>query len=322
VRQSLLTPRDQKLLVRYLDAVDSAVAGRLLTGFSPHEDHLTALLCELLDSQHSPLHALSYTFETLKADLAADSKAIDVSLKLETRKYPPHIERHLTSSDLGIIVEYRDYLGGSAFFDRGALFQAKRLYAQRAAYTLEDQFREFDAEQLARLVALEADESLSEGDERHFHPDHDWCYYLFYCPSASGYDDRSRELVRRLILPNDNIFDHSKGWHLYEYASSPTRQIPGLVVSRLAWLTSIFAESGPGARKRTGMKPTARQVFEQFWDGAQPLSWFMVYDLLSGRAGTGADAALHIIRGQAPPRDAPVPLPRYVLTVRVQAGQG
>jgi len=278
VRQSILTPRDRKLLVRYLDAVDAAVAGRLLTGFSPHEDHLTALLCELLDSQHSPLHALSYSFEALKADLAVDSQAIDVSLRLETRKYPPHIERHLTSSDLGIIVEYRDYLGGSASFDRGCLFQAKRLYAKGSAYTLDDEFREFDPEQLERLAALDSDESLLESKEPRHHPDHDWCYYLFYCPSASGYDDRSRELVRRLVLPTDNIFDYSKGWHLYEYASSPSRQIPGLVASRLAWLRSHVAQSGTGPRKRPATKPTGRQLFEQFWDGAQPLSWFIVYD--------------------------------------------
>ncbi|MGH8222164.1 MAG: hypothetical protein ACREQZ_04245 [Woeseiaceae bacterium] len=49
--RSILTPCDAKLLVRYLDGVDRIVSARLATGFSPHEDHLTALLCELLDGK-------------------------------------------------------------------------------------------------------------------------------------------------------------------------------------------------------------------------------------------------------------------------------
>ena len=318
---SLLTPRDKKLLVRYFDAVDSVMALRLQQGFSPHEDHLTSLLCELLDAEHAALHAVPYSFEALKGDLAADSAALDVSLRLETRKYPPHIERHLTSSDLGIVVEYRDYLTGTGSFERGCLLQAKRLYSKGTAYTVEDEFREFDVDQFARLqqLAMGARPGSAEGPLHH--SGRSWCYYLMYCPTAAAYDDRSREIVRRLVLPNDNIFDYSKGWHLHEYASSPSRQIPGLVIADLGILSQV--DNAPSTRGRGATrKPKARHIFDHFWNGAQPLSWFLVYDLMSGAAGTEEPSQLQIVRGQAPSREEPPALPRYVLTIRVQAGQG
>jgi hypothetical protein len=54
-----LTPRDAKLLVRYFDGADDVVSARLTRGFSPHEDHLTALLCEMLDDNLSALSRIT-----------------------------------------------------------------------------------------------------------------------------------------------------------------------------------------------------------------------------------------------------------------------
>lgn len=321
--ESAITPREAKLLVRYLDSVDKVVAARLAVGFSPHEDHLTALLCEMLDADLSALHTLDYPLAALRQDLGADTTLLSVDFKIETRKYPPHIERRLTSADLGVIVEYRDYLAGAVTFTRGALFQAKRLYSGRPGqpYSLDDSFREFDVDQLERLVALEEETPLGpdDGPRRGRHPGQQpWCHYLFYCPASESYDKNSRERVRRLCLPNDDIFDYAKGWHLYEYASSPSRPIPGLVVSQPSWLINE-TRSGKGKQFR----PKAREVFERFWGESQPFSWFLVYDMLRGRAGTSADSALRVVRGQAPTDTEQAPLlPRYVLTVRVQFGQG
>lgn len=323
---SLLTPRDSKLLVRYLDGVDAVVSARLGVGFSPHEDHLTALLCELLDSRLAGLHNLEYSFAALREDLAADSAQLMVDFTIETCKYPPHIESRLTSADLGVIVEYRDYLGTGDSFTRGALFQAKRLYPRVLGeqFRLGDSFREFDRAQLERLSQLEA--SGPEHDGPLSHRGDGWCYYLFYSPRPETFEDMSRERIRRLVLPNDNIFDHAMGWHLYEYASSPTRFIPGLVVSNLWWLRELeSAERSTSSRRlsKPNHVPTAADVFERLWGETHPFSWFLVYQMFRRQAGTSSEPALRRIRGQADGDDAELPLlPRYILTVRVQLGHG
>ena len=322
--RSLLTPRDAKLLVRYLDAVDSVVSARLTVGFSPHEDHLTALLCELLDGNLASLHRLDYTFDDLRRDIAADSRLLSVDFSIETRRYPPHIESRVTSSDLGVIVEYRDHIGDGESFTSGALFQAKRLYPRSLGqpFTLEDTFKEFDLDQLQRLTALQGT-AHREGPRDMPGSAEGWCFYLFYCPRAESYDDNSRERARRLALPNDNIFDYSMGWHLYEFASNPERQIPGLVVSQLSWLAELArTEPSVSRQPRSTKLPTAAAVFQRLWGETHPFSWFLVYHLLTRRAGTTSDSALSIIRGH-PDQSAEAPtLPRYVLTVRVQLGQG
>jgi hypothetical protein len=87
-----MTPRDAKLLIRYLDGVDDIITARLANGFSPHEDHLTSLLCEMLDDNQSVLSALPYPLAQLRDDLAVDPHGLKASLSIEAKKYPTHIE--------------------------------------------------------------------------------------------------------------------------------------------------------------------------------------------------------------------------------------
>lgn len=54
----VLTPVDAQLLVKYFSGIDQALARRFSLGFSPDEEHLTSLLCELLDDRGSELHHL------------------------------------------------------------------------------------------------------------------------------------------------------------------------------------------------------------------------------------------------------------------------
>lgn len=325
--RTCLTPREAKLLVRYLDAVDDAVTARLSSGFSPHEDHLTSLLCEMLDDNLTALNRLSFPLTELQTELAKDPRRLKASFLIETRKYPPHIERRLTSSDIGLIVDYRDHLAPAQSFETGALFQAKRLFRSKrhglSSYSLADRFESFEPEQLVRLAAL--------GAEREPHETHDCrmrhgglCHFLFYCPRPEAYDERSREEIHRSLVPSGNIFDFAMGWHLYELASDPNRHIPGLVVTDIKWLGKAYLEwpdeNGPRVRDKKG-KLSAREVFQQMWQAAYPMSWFLVYGMLLDHRGSSSPADIALVRGETTTQDTDTPiLPRYVVTVRVEAG--
>jgi hypothetical protein len=300
-----LTPRDARLIVRYLDAVDDNVTARLTSGFDTDEPHMTFLLCEMLDNNMNALSVLSYTWQSLQEDLKADPHSVRVSLKIETNKYTIPVENRVTSADIGIVVSYRDHIAPETSFSKGALLQAKRLYAKKGAenYDLSDQFREFDFDQLARLTQV----------QRSFE-NCIVCYYLFYCPRPAAYQDRSLSEIHRYLACGGDLYDYAMGWHLYEYSSDPERHVPGLLVSRLEWFDDL-----PIARLNKRL-PTARDAFQRHWGSVCPLSWFIVYGMLLGGSGCASDAAVRLVRGQAEVADPPV-LPRYVITIEVEVGQ-
>lgn len=324
--RACITPREAKLLVKFLDAVDDSVSARLSSGFSPHEDHLTSLLCEMLDDNLTALNRLSFSLAELHDELAKDPRKLTAAISIETRKYPPHIERRLTSSDIGIIVSYRDHLVPGHSFESGVLFQAKKLFPSprrgESAYSLDGRFESFDFKQLLRLVVLGRDARRRE--ETHPLRDESLCHYLFYCPRPEAYDELSREEVHRYLVPSGDIFDYAKGWHLYELASDPDRHVPGLIAADVRWLEGKYVEwpdqGGPRIQKKRGI-PSARDVFQAMWGHAQPLSWFLVYGMLLGHRGSTASHDLALVRGEMPDQDSETPiLPKYVVTVRVESG--
>ncbi len=324
--RACITPREAKLLVRYFDAVDDSVTARFSLGFSPHEDHLTALLCEMLDDNLTALNRLSFSLAELRNELAKDPRKLTAAFSIETRKYPPHVERRLTSSDIGMIVSYRDHLVPAHSFESGVLFQAKRLFPStrrgESPYSLDGRFESFDFEQLLRLAVLERD---ARYQEEHHHPRNgSLCHYLFYCPRPEAYDDPSREEIHRYLVPSGDIFDYAKGWHLYELASDPDRHVPGLVAADVHWLEGKYVEwpdqGGPRICERPET-PSARDVFQEMWGHAHPLSWFLVYGMLLDHRGSSSSQDLAVVRGEMPNQDSETPiLPRYVVTVRVELG--
>ncbi len=337
-----LTPRDAKLLVRYFDGADDVVSARLTRGFSPHEDHLTSLLCEMLDDNLSALNTLPYPLPKLKEDLAADKRSLRASLQIEARKYPPHIERRLTSSDLGIIVDYRDNFTPRNSFQKGALFQAKKLYNQRnhERYSITDCFDEFDPDQLRRMLDMATDPSLNADPAHPEHSGGDLFHYLFYCPRVEAYDEPSQEELWHHVIPAGNCllryWHHHPMWfaegplclaeahHLHEFASDPSRHFPGLIVSDIGWLESEYFPNGnqPAPPMPRKPKTRARDVYERLWAHTDPLSWFLVYGMLMGRCGSSGRRALALVMGNpdaATQMDFPI-LPRYVMTVRVEVG--
>jgi hypothetical protein len=307
-----LTPREAKLLVKYLDGIDEVLSRRLQIGFSPDEEHLNALLCEMLDNNFTTLNALPYTLEELNADLEYEKRPIRVSLNIETNKYPRWVESRITSADLGIVIAYQDHLIPTNSFDRCDLLQAKKLYHRHlfrsGQYTLNDAFKAFNTDQLKTLSALQ--DTFSDTEDG-------FGCYLFYLPRPDGYENIDREAVYHYLVPTDYHGVSAQGRHLYEYASDPDRYVPGLIASQLDWLKREYL----GNSKPKSPNPTARQVFEQSWQETFPFSWYIVYRILMGNAGSSKPSAIDFVRGQSNDLDfSDFSFPRYTLTVSVSVG--
>ena len=252
-----LTPREARLLVRYLDGVDDVVTSRLVGGLEPDEPHLTYLLCEMLDDNLASLSTLSYPLRTLKEDFGLEGRPLNLSLTIEAKRYPPHIEGRVTFADLGVVVSYRDNVVPSNSFERGALLQAKRLHrsAHSGAFTLYDAFKYFDQEQLRRLAERE-ESDLIRNDRYDCSWDRTFCFYLFYCPRPQAYDRQSQEDLRCYAIPtfNEYYFHHlemsfhelAEVHHLFETASDPTRHFPAVLTSRIGWLVEAYFEKRKG----------------------------------------------------------------------------
>lgn len=324
-----LTPRDAKLLVRFLDAVDSIVTARLLPDANVDERHLTSTLRETLDERFTAFHALPYSLVQLKSDLAQDDTALRVSLSIEAKEYSPHVENRLNQADLGIILRYDNFFRSDESFTKAALFQAKRLYCahrtRRQAYSEQDRFEGFDTKQLLRIIDL---------TERHS----SLLYFLFYCPRPEAYDEQSRRVLRYLTLPNSQWRSfHPFHWmeeygflpwwsHVEEYASDPARHFPGLIASKTYWLREAYLEKqkSPTGDARWAVKPkerppSVREVYDRMWGETHALSWFIVYRMLTGCEGASSDEALGLAQGDAMSQELGV-APRYTLEIRITVG--
>ena len=65
----VLGPYEAQCFSKYFKGVDLLLAKRFLFGFLPNEEHITSILCELLDDRGSQLHTLPYTLLDLNSDL-------------------------------------------------------------------------------------------------------------------------------------------------------------------------------------------------------------------------------------------------------------
>jgi len=322
-----LTPRDAKLLVRFFDAVDSIVTARLLPNATVDERHLTSTLREALDERFTGFHALSYSMNELKADLAADDTALTVNLSIEAREYPPHVERRVNQADLGVIVRYDNHFRPGDSFAKAVLFQAKRLYSSprtEPQYSESDTFESIDRGQLLRIADL-ADKHSS------------LLYFLFYCPRLDAYDQSARRTLRHLTIPTSKWRDyHPMHWleeygflpwwtHIMEYAADPGRHFPGLLASQIHWLRDRYFDNRTEGKIRRRVErdkvphPSVREVYERLWGDIHALSWFLVYRVLMGYEGSSSDEAIGLARGDGMSQEIGI-APRYTMELRVSVG--
>jgi len=326
-----LTPRDAKLLVRFLDSVDSIVTARLIPDAKVDEPHLTSTLRETLDARFTGFHSLPYSLGQLKEDLAQDDTAMKVSLSIEAKEYSPHVENRITQADLGVVLRYDNFFRPNESFSKAALFQAKRLFCASRnhglSYSEDDRFESFDLKQLLRIV------SLSEKHSR-------LLYYLFYCPRPEAYDEQTRRKLRYFTLPNSHWrhfhpmhmmeeFGFLPWWsHVQEYASDPNRHFPGLIASSIYWLQNQYLEKDQSSTSKSDGRwtvkpkhspPTVRDVYERMWDDTHAFSWFIVYRMLTGHEGSSQDDAIGIARGDGMSQELGI-APRYTMELRITVG--
>lgn len=151
----VMTPYDAQCFIKYFSSVELVLGLRFSLSYPPDEEHLTSTLCELLDDKGAKLHNLPYSTENLNQDLSQGNGHLRTSVKIECAKYNRYQESHLTQSDIGIIINYRDYIDGSQSFRHGILVQAKRLYPQGdGTYSLSSSYGGFDKDQHERLDGL------------------------------------------------------------------------------------------------------------------------------------------------------------------------
>lgn len=330
----MISPRAVPLLIRHFDAVDKSVTSRLLRNRPWLEPSLTSLLCDLLDQDTQREMNLSYTVDQLNTDLAEPDGALAVSFKIDTHEYGPDLERWVTQADLGLVIEYADFLLPDESWTAAWLLQAKRLtpdqrnplvYSEASKFSAIDQNQKARVENLRRAVGV------------------DFIRYLLYCPRPDNLDAVTRAKLAHLRTSalSTDIFDYTVGLALRdELLNGGASLSAGLFVSTVE-----------------GLPTNLGRVHRGLFSDTLPFSWFILQHLVPYRGvlidrgmppsppghrrsrarenpGDGReDWALAIVRGEKTaidrlrntvdiPANQPfLVLPQHTLTVRISVGE-
>ncbi|MDP2816229.1 MAG: hypothetical protein Q8O19_06075, partial [Rectinemataceae bacterium] len=342
---TILTPGDAEVLLKYFTGVSAALSKRFDLGFIPDEEHLTSLLCELLDDRGAALHSLSYSISDLNADLQKQGSLLQAAVSLQTTSYNKHQERYSTQSDFGIILEYKDYLIPSDSFKKGVLVQAKRLFPDsQKNYTLGSKYESFNADQHERLSRLreyyvhrdnedeEQGRKHRECMERKMHHEngcHDAFQYLLYNPSYTVLPKRDQELIlhRQLSRESNRIFDYTHGLFLYEKLKSPAGTTALLDSSNvfvgMDTAHALAEKAASAGRGKASLMPFDLNSLTESHDIREmSFPWYLVFRLMYGTAGCSLSDFLKLVSGSDPgmANEYGITPPRYVLNVMLTAG--
>ncbi len=334
----IIKPGDVDHLLRYFSGVDEALSRRFAIGFLPDEEHLTSLLCELLDEKGSELHALSYSVSNLNSDLKNSGSLLTTSVSLSTTPYNKYQERYFTQSDIGIVVKYVDNIDPSCSFKKGLLVQAKKLFPYKdKIYTLNSKYNSFNAEQHERLTSMieyygmRRDKDSDKLQRKRKMIDGGLCAaYLLYNPPITVFSQIEQELIihRQLRQDSRSIFDYMDGLRLYHELSEREEKHP------MQRGGSVFV--GPNdvhrlALVKQGDDDTQEEKLTAFSVGAlsesvdlraASLPWFFVFNLLLGRAGCADSEFVSLVSGNSHgmAKEFGIPPPRFVLEIEISAG--
>ncbi|MER9256069.1 hypothetical protein NKI59_30795 [Mesorhizobium sp. M0598] len=248
----MLGPQHLTHLIRYLDGVDYALSQRMVRKHPPDEPALTNELCALLDADTQRAEeSLPYSVDQLNTDLAAIGDGIDFEVTLDTYPHNTAMERHVSQSDLGLVLTYENRILPNESWSTAYLVQAKRLFRNlhSGEYDQRASFQAANADQQARLDRLSA--LLGKGALR----------YGLYCPQTVSLPDQTRMQVRALHTRNlaDQIFDFGAGLALRDSLLSNGGIDAGI------WLRSIEG-------KPAGLLGLHGDAFRS----ALPLTWFLI----------------------------------------------
>lgn len=338
----VITPQDAELLLKYFTGVASTLAKRFELGFLPDEEHLTSLLCELLDDHGAELHLLAYSVSDLNKDLKKIGSLLNAAITLETTDYNKHQERHFTQADLGIVLDFKDYIDYSNSFRKGLLIQAKKLFPTNDNhYRLNSCYKSFNPEQHDRYVKLREqfnrlgkkdDEEEDTRMKERMHRRED-CYtafqYLLYNPPLTELPDREQErtLHQQISRESKSIFDFTHGLCLYETLKKPDG------IRSVLELSSFFADidtvhslakaAASSGRSKSKRVPFSLEALTSSIDiRQQSFAWYLVFQFMLGDTGCKLPEFLKLVSGSKSMivDDFQISIPRYVMHVTLTAG--
>ncbi|MFN6498532.1 MAG: hypothetical protein RMX65_016220 [Nostoc sp. DedQUE01] len=326
----VITQRDIKFFFKYFRSIDQILCQRYSLGFCPDEEHLTSILCELLDDRGSQLHQLPYSIADLNIDLEKSGSLLKAQVSLETKTYDNYQERYFTQSDLGIILEYKDRIDPTYNFTIGILVQAKRLFPDaRKKYSLASKYNSFDQEQYKRF------ENLINSFENNC--DCSECgKYLLYNPNFSDFAKNEKEKILHCQLLKDSISIFQDASRLNQYreiydVGSELSLLPmGSLIVSLKGIQQIATEQGLSSNKNSRSEPkllpfTLQKVVENIDIYQSSLPWFIVIGMMVLGKGCSCEEFIKLVTAGRDTshiaRNFEFPPPRYSLRIALTAGE-
>jgi hypothetical protein len=316
----VLGPYESKCFSKYFKGVDLLLSQRLSLGFSSDEEHITSTLCELLDDRGSSLHLLPYNLSSLNYDLQKNSGLLNANIIISTKNYNKYEEHHKTQSDLGIILEYKDYIEPSYDFKRGVLIQAKKLFPTSGNnYGLDSEYESFDSAQHDRIESLNKlfkDKKCGS----------DYIKYLMYNPpfEVMSKNEQQKILHRQKRLDSELIFDYSTGLNRYQELFKGDKYSilnSGCIFSSVDTIHNLAVES---AKNRKTVKSLYKFTLESLINAINiyesSLSWFFVIDLMTMGKGCYCNEFIDLINSRDRLNSENFIPPKYSITIRITAG--
>lgn len=314
--------------LNFFSEIDINLSKRFNLSMRADEDHLTSLLCEMLDQEGSILHNISYGVKQLNDDLRKINSSLNANIALKTISYNKKQESNITCADLGIIIDYKDNINKTESFSKGILLQAKRLYLDtKNLYSLKSKYGGFKQDQHQEIKVLL--------DNLHNCNANDDCFrYLLYNPQFNSLTKDSQEKIEYEYRQNRLKFQLQPLILTY-FDSIDYDNISRFILDYMAF-DGIWKISSLCFPFRNIHDLRGKVNYEQFTlediiihnlDNVIKNSFprFLVFDLIAGDSGClfqkyNNDKWYRIVSGQSPESNFPIQ-PRYVLNITITLGK-
>lgn len=255
-------PQHLKYIIKYLEGIDFALSQKMRRSYAPDEPALTNELCALLDCETQEIEkTLAYNLCDLNKDLDSVGDALDFEVSIDTYPHNSNMERYVSQSDFGIILEYENHVLPSTNWSAAYLLQAKKLYrnSKNNEYDKSSRFISSDANQHKRI------EKLNEYLNGHIS-------YILYCPQILDFTRETQIQMRAFHNKNTAqlIYDYGVGLEFRDFLLKNKGINSGI------WLTTADE------------KPTnLAKLHSKSFESALPFTWFII-EHFSQRGFSGA----------------------------------